>query len=58
MNETPLKSVRMTHLEICMTALLATALVVGVGICAKPADGRQRQSAQAAAAPAFVIVKN
>jgi hypothetical protein len=58
MNSTLLTSDRMTHLKICMTALFAAALVVTVGLCAKPADGRQGQNSQTVAASAFVIVRN
>lgn len=58
MNSTLLTSDRMTHLKICITALFAAALVVAVGLCARPADGRQRQNAQTVSASAFVIVKN
>ncbi len=51
MNCSMLTSDRATHLKIAMTAILAIALVVVVGICAQPADGRHGQTARDAGAP-------
>ena len=54
MNSSMLTSDRATHLKIGMTAALATALVIVIGIYAKPAAGPHLQAVQAIAGPAIV----
>ena len=43
MNSSMLTSDRATHLKIGMTAVLATALVIVIGVYAKPAGGAHGQ---------------
>jgi len=50
MNSSMLTSDRATHLKIGLTAVLAAALVIVVGISAKPAGGVHRQGIHGASA--------
>ncbi len=54
MNSSMLTSDRTTHLKIGMTAALATALVVVIGICAQPPGTVHGPVAQSMGAPARI----
>ncbi len=47
MNSSLLTSDGVTHVKIGLTAVLATALVIAVGICAKPDNTRSDAAVQA-----------
>jgi hypothetical protein len=54
MNSSFFTSDRATHLKIGLTALLATALVIVVGVYAKPVGGAGGAAVQAVAGPTMV----
>ncbi len=54
MNSSMLTSDRATHLKIGMTAVLATTLVIVVGMCAKPATGAHGPIVHPVAGPTMV----
>ncbi len=58
MNASMLTSDRATHLKIGMTAVLATTLVIVIGICAQPGGGAHGQAVQPVAAPTMVAKAN
>jgi len=54
MNSSLLTSDRVTHLKIGITAVLATALVIVIGIYAKPPGAAHAPAMHAVAGPAIV----
>lgn len=54
MNSSLLTSDRATHLKIGITAVLATALVIVIGICAQPPGAAHRPAVQSSAGPTLV----
>jgi hypothetical protein len=54
MNSSILTSDRATHLKIGMTAVLATTLVIVIGICAQPPGNAHAPAVQSAAGPTLV----
>ncbi len=54
MNYSLLRSDRGTHLKIGITAVLATALVIAIGISAQPPHAAPRPAVQSVGTPALV----
>lgn len=54
MNSSLLTSDRATHLRIAMTAVLATTLVIVIGICAQPPSTARGPAVQSVGAPTMV----
>lgn len=54
MNSSLLTSDRATHLRIAMTAVLATTLVIVIGICAQPPGAAHGPAVQSVGAPTMV----
>jgi hypothetical protein len=54
MNSSLLRSDRATHLKIGVTAALATALVIVIGICAQPPGAAHGPAVQSVGAPTVV----
>ena len=55
MNCSLLTSDRMTHLKIGATACLATALVISIGVLAKPIGGHDREHVRITAASSTMV---
>jgi hypothetical protein len=55
MNSSLLRSDRATHLRIGVTAVLATTLVIVVGICAQPPGAAHAPAVQSVGTPTMAV---